>query len=94
MALPNTSTGACSKTKTCQYQTNDSSTRCLQTRKVDHAVEANCPDLVLPDRKKQSALLIEVSCLTDANMVKKTADKISKYRDLEIDMKKCFLLKK
>eukprot|EP00957_Ditylum_brightwellii_P040149 3038198-Ditylum_brightwellii.AAC.1 len=45
-------------------------------------------------RKKQAALLIEVSCLADANMVKKTANKISQYRNLEIAMKKCFSLKK
>eukprot|EP00957_Ditylum_brightwellii_P059516 4519264-Ditylum_brightwellii.AAC.1 len=99
MALSNTFTGTCSRTKTTQSWTNGSSTRHPQKKKdktveVDHAVKANHPDLVLLDRKNKSALLIEVSCPAGANMVEKTADKISKYRDLEIAMKKCVALKK
>eukprot|EP00957_Ditylum_brightwellii_P155171 11812622-Ditylum_brightwellii.AAC.1 len=41
------------------------------TMQVDHAVEVNHPNIVLLDRKNKSALLIEVPCPADLNMVKK-----------------------
>eukprot|EP00957_Ditylum_brightwellii_P196074 14939048-Ditylum_brightwellii.AAC.1 len=48
-----------------------------KTVEVDRAVEVNQPNIVLLDQKNQPALLIEVSCPADTNMVKKTVEKIS-----------------
>merc|ERR1712045_552932 len=44
------------------------------------------------DRKNRKAILIDFSVPYDMNIVKKTAEKITKYRDLEIEIKKCWKL--
>eukprot|EP00957_Ditylum_brightwellii_P194405 14805617-Ditylum_brightwellii.AAC.1 len=64
------------------------------TQKVDHAVSANRPDLVILDEEKKNALLINVTCPMDINMVSAAAKKHQKYHDLEIAMKKQFKLRK
>eukprot|EP00957_Ditylum_brightwellii_P036927 2795745-Ditylum_brightwellii.AAC.1 len=61
-------------------------------QRVDHGVAANCPDLVYLDEKKRTALLIEVTCPMDENMISAAATKHKKYRDLEIAMKKQYKL--
>eukprot|EP00957_Ditylum_brightwellii_P149603 11392041-Ditylum_brightwellii.AAC.1 len=38
------------------------------TQKVDHAVSANYPDIVILDEEKKTALLINVTCPMDINM--------------------------
>eukprot|EP00957_Ditylum_brightwellii_P122841 9367133-Ditylum_brightwellii.AAC.1 len=45
------------------------------TQKVDHAVSANHPDLVILDEEQKSALLIDVTCPMDINMVSTAAKK-------------------
>eukprot|EP00957_Ditylum_brightwellii_P149553 11388567-Ditylum_brightwellii.AAC.1 len=62
------------------------------TQKVDHAISANCPDLVILDEVKTTALLINVTCLMDINMVSVAAKKHQKYCNLEIAMKKQYKL--
>jgi hypothetical protein len=64
------------------------------TQKVDHAISANRPDLVILDEEQKTALLIDVTCLMDINMVSAAAKKHQKYRDLEIAMKKQYNLRK
>ena len=61
---------------------------------TDKKVQANRPDITIHDRKKQSAILIDVSVPNDKNIIAKTAEKLMKYRDLEIEIKKCWKLKK
>ena len=61
---------------------------------TDKKVQANRPDITIHDRKKQSAILIDVSVPNDNNIIAKTAEKLMKYRDLEIEIKKCWELKK
>eukprot|EP00957_Ditylum_brightwellii_P186723 14218141-Ditylum_brightwellii.AAC.1 len=58
------------------------------TQRADHAISANCPDLVVLDKEKRTVLLIYVTCPMDINMVTTAAKKHQKYRDLEIAMKK------
>eukprot|EP00957_Ditylum_brightwellii_P044516 3376603-Ditylum_brightwellii.AAC.1 len=58
---------------------------------VDHPVKINRPDIFLLDNN--STLLVEVSVPADANMIQ-NVEKISKCRDLEIYMEKCFPPKK
>eukprot|EP00957_Ditylum_brightwellii_P007845 594007-Ditylum_brightwellii.AAC.1 len=62
------------------------------TQKVDHAVSANHPDLIILDEEKKTALLIDVTCPMGINMVSAAAKKHKKYQDLEIAMKKQYKL--
>eukprot|EP00957_Ditylum_brightwellii_P079832 6070854-Ditylum_brightwellii.AAC.1 len=62
------------------------------TQKVNHAISANRPDLVTLDEVKKTALLIDITCLMDINMVSAAAKKHQKYRNLEIAMKKQYKL--
>eukprot|EP00957_Ditylum_brightwellii_P149221 11363682-Ditylum_brightwellii.AAC.1 len=64
------------------------------TQKVNHAVSTNRPDLVILDEVKKTALLINITCLMDINMVSAAAKKHQKYHDLEIAMKKQCKLRK
>eukprot|EP00957_Ditylum_brightwellii_P004807 366515-Ditylum_brightwellii.AAC.1 len=64
------------------------------TQKVDHAISANRPDLVILDEEQKTALLINVTCPMDINMVSMAAKKHQKYRDLKIAMKKQYNLRK
>eukprot|EP00957_Ditylum_brightwellii_P175611 13370619-Ditylum_brightwellii.AAC.1 len=64
------------------------------TQKVDHAISTNRPDLVILDEEKKSAILIDVACPMDINMVSAAAKKHQKYPNLEIAMKKQYKLRK
>ena len=55
---------------------------------------ANRPDIIIHDRTNQNAILIDVAVPVDNNVIKKTAKKHTKYRDLEIELQKCWGLKK
>eukprot|EP00957_Ditylum_brightwellii_P096096 7321351-Ditylum_brightwellii.AAC.1 len=63
-------------------------------QKVDHVVSANRPDLVILDEEKKTALLINVTCPMNINMVFAAVKKHQKYCNLEIAMKKQFKLRK
>ena len=60
---------------------------------TDKKIPANRPDITIHDRKNRKATLIDVSVPIDNNFVRKTAEKYVKYRDLEIEIKKCWGLK-
>eukprot|EP00957_Ditylum_brightwellii_P039377 2978291-Ditylum_brightwellii.AAC.1 len=62
------------------------------TQRVGHAIAANRPDLVVLDKKKRTALLINVTCPMDINMVTAAATKYKKYCDLKSAMKKQYEL--
>eukprot|EP00957_Ditylum_brightwellii_P034959 2649482-Ditylum_brightwellii.AAC.1 len=64
------------------------------TQKVDHTVSTNHPDLVILDEVKKTALLIDVTCQIDINMVYAAAKKHKKYCNLDIAMKKQYKLRK
>ena len=51
------------------------------------------PDITVHDRKNRKATLINVSVPIDNNIVRKTAEKHVKYRDIEIEIQKCWGLK-
>eukprot|EP00957_Ditylum_brightwellii_P025818 1953282-Ditylum_brightwellii.AAC.1 len=57
-------------------------------QRVDHTVSANHPYLVLLDEEKRAALLIDINCPMDINMVTAAAKKHKIYCGLEIAMKK------
>ena len=60
---------------------------------TDKRVRHNVPDLVVWDQAKQSARIIDVAIPMDRNVVAKYAEKLVNYRDLEIEIKKCWKLK-
>eukprot|EP00957_Ditylum_brightwellii_P002505 191922-Ditylum_brightwellii.AAC.1 len=50
---------------------------------------ANQPDITIVNSANKVAKFMEISVPLDDNLVTKMADKIIKYRDLEIACKKC-----
>lgn len=53
---------------------------------TDRTILANRPDIVLHDKQKNTCLLIDISVPDDANIILKESEKISKYKDLEIEV--------
>ena len=62
----------------------------LQT---DRYIQASKPDLIIKDRQLNTCLIIDVAVPSDYNLVQKEAEKISKYRDLEIEIKRMWKMK-
>ena len=62
--------------------------------KTDKKVGHNKPDVIIHDEEKRECILIDVAIPVCQNIVKKEAEKITKYRDLEIELKKCWKLEK
>ena len=60
---------------------------------TDRTIKANRPDIVVKDRKEKTCLLIDMSIPTDKNVSLKMFDKLSKYKDLEIEIQKMWNLK-
>ena len=61
---------------------------------TDKKVKCNRPDITIHDRKKRECYLVDVTIPVCTNILKKEAEKIIKYRDLEIEIQKCWNLKK
>ena len=57
-------------------------------------IGCNRPDITIWDSIKKTAKLIDMSVPMDYNVVTKTAEKLIKYRSLEIEIQKCWGLKK
>lgn len=53
---------------------------------TDKEIKANRPDIIVKDWAKNTCLLIDVSVPSDQNIVKKEVEKLSKYKDLEIEV--------
>eukprot|EP00957_Ditylum_brightwellii_P139938 10663678-Ditylum_brightwellii.AAC.1 len=80
-----------------QHKAEATPSICLETgrtlmynmkQRVGHGVAANCPDIVYLDEGERMALLIDVTCPMDVNMIAAAATKHKKYQDPEIAMKK------
>ena len=61
---------------------------------TDKNVKSNRPDITIDDTKRKPCMFIDISVPVCCNVVKKEAEKIIKYRDLEIEVQKCWDLKK
>ena len=57
-------------------------------------VGCNRPDITVHDTKERECTFIDVSIPVCNNVIKKEAEKITKYRDLEIEVQKCWNLRK
>ena len=60
---------------------------------TDREIKANRPDIVVKDHQERKCLLIEVSVPTDDNVSLKEMEKLSKYKDLEIEITRMWGLK-
>ena len=60
---------------------------------TDRTIKANRPDLVIRDKKTRTCLLLDVSIPTDKNTSLKTFEKLSKYKDLDIELSKSWKVK-
>ena len=61
---------------------------------TDKNVKCNRPDITIHDTKKRTCMFIDVAIPACRNVVKKEAEKIVKYRDLEIEIQKSWNLAK
>ena len=57
----------------------------LRSWKKDE-IKANRPDIVIKDKQEKSCLLIYMSIPTEKNTSVKVTEKLSKYKDLEIEI--------
>ena len=60
---------------------------------TDKKVCANRPDITIHNKKERKVTLVDFSVPYDTNIVLKTAEKLVKYKDLEIEIQKCWDLK-
>ncbi|XP_044182725.1 uncharacterized protein LOC122963360, partial [Acropora millepora] len=55
---------------------------------TDREIKANRPDIVMKDKQEKSCLLIDMSIPTAKNTLVKITEKLSKYKDLEIEIER------
>ena len=55
---------------------------------TDREIKANRPDKIVKDKKQRTFQLIEISVPTERNTSIKTTEKLSKYKDLEIEIER------
>ena len=60
---------------------------------TDRTIKANRPDIVIKDKTTKTCLLLDVSIPTDRNTSLKTFEKLSKYKDLDIELAKSWKVK-
>ena len=54
---------------------------------TEKKIGANRPDIVLHNKTSNSALIVDFLVPHNTNIINKTAEKLTKYRDLEIEIK-------
>ena len=60
---------------------------------TDRTIKANRPDIVIKDKTENICLLLDVSIPSDRNTSTKIFEKLSKYKDLDIELTKSWLMK-
>ena len=60
---------------------------------TDRTIAANMPDIALKNKKDKTCLLIDMTILLDTNTSVKTTEKLTKYKDLEIEVERMWGLK-
>ena len=64
------------------------------TNQTDKRLPHNRPDIVVIDKAKKECHIIDIACPGDSRIVLKEEEKIDKYRDLAIEIKALWCLKK
>ena len=62
--------------------------------RTDRKVLHNRPDIVIHNENTRECHIIDIAVPVCRNIVRKEAEKITKYRDLEIELQKCWNLRK
>ena len=57
-------------------------------------IAANRPDIVLKNKKDKTCLLIDMTIPLDTNTSVKTTEKLTEYKDLEIEVERTWGLKR
>ena len=60
---------------------------------TDKTIKANKPDIIIKDKQEKTCMLIDLAIPSDRNTAVKVAEKLSKYKDLEIEITKMWGLK-
>ena len=60
---------------------------------TDKSIKANRPDIIVKDCKKKTCLLIDMTVPSDRNLSLEEYEKMSKYKELEIEIQKMWNLK-
>nr|XP_027216708.1 uncharacterized protein LOC113809340 [Penaeus vannamei] len=55
---------------------------------TDTEIKANRPDIVVKDKKERTCLLIDMAVPTERNTSIKTTEKLSKYKDVDIEIER------
>ena len=61
---------------------------------TDKKVKCNRPDITIHDTEKRECIFVDMAVPVCVNVIRKEAEKITKYRDLEIEVQKCWNLRK
>ena len=52
---------------------------------TDKTIKANKPDIIIKDKQQKTCILIDMAIPSDRNASVKVAEKLTKYKDLEIE---------
>ena len=61
--------------------------------RTDRTIQANRPDIVIKHKQNKTCQLIDMSVPSDRNISAKEFEKLSKYKDLEIEIAKMWKMK-
>ena len=60
---------------------------------TDKQINANKPDIIVKDKKANSCLMIDMTIPSERNVSIKQVEKLSKYKDLEMEVAKMWKMK-
>ena len=60
---------------------------------IDREISANRPDIAIKNNRNKKCILIDVAIPSDKNTSTKVSEKISKYKDLEIEITRMWQMK-
>ena len=60
---------------------------------TDKTIKANTPGIIIKDKQEKTCMLIDMAIPADRNTSVKVAEKLSKYKDLEVEITKMWGLK-
>ena len=60
---------------------------------TDHEMKTNRPDIVIKNKQEKSCLPVDMSIPTEKNPSVKVTEKLSKYKDLEIEVERMWGMK-
>ena len=62
--------------------------------RIDKVIKEHRPDIIILDKRKREAMLVDIAIPGDARVTNKELEKKMKYRDLSIEVRRLWELKK